>query len=167
MAEPTYKRRTMKSATNVAALPHEPLPLEWGGYIIRPTDEKHQSFAGFPNAPGVYALYTSVGDLMYVGRSVAIATRLRQHDGTAFWGGKPSLYSFRLVPLGFIAAVECAHIQALAPPENQFMEVGGHAAMRRPMISAIERIWREALPAQRERLDAAYTVIAEQIAARL
>jgi hypothetical protein len=47
------------------------------------------------------------------------------------------------------------------------MEVGGHAAMRRPMISAIERIWREALPAQRERLDAAYTVIAEQIAARL
>jgi hypothetical protein len=58
---------------------HGAMPLEWGGYIIRPSDEKHSSYAGFPNEPGIYAMYSRVGDLMYVGRSVAIATRLRQH----------------------------------------------------------------------------------------
>jgi hypothetical protein len=147
---------------------HGAMPLEWGGYIIRPSDEKHSSYAGFPNEPGIYAMYSRVGDLMYVGRSVAIATRLRQHaQGTYFFGGSPSMYSFKLVPEPLITAVEVAHIKALEPPENVLRESGGKISLIETMVPAIHQIWAYELPRQRARLDTYYRETAEQIAARL
>lgn len=143
------------------------MPLVWGGYIIRPDDEKFSSYRGFPNEPGIYGMYTKDQDLIYIGRSVAIASRLRQHARrTFFQGGDPSFYSYRLVPECAIMAVEVAHIKALGPRENQFMEVGG-CLLREPMTPAVAHVWRDALPVQRARVDARYSEMMEQIAARL
>jgi hypothetical protein len=141
-------------------------PLIWGAYIIRPTDRKYEDIREAPNAPGIYAWYSRAGDLMYVGRSVAIASRLRQHQRrTAFWA-TPSLYSYRLVPPELVAGVEVAHIDALSPRENRSKD-SASTPFQDALTAAIEAAWQDVLSAQQARLDAAYTKLAEQIAARL
>lgn len=144
------------------------MPLVWAGYIIRPCDRKFSNYQDFPNTSGIYAMYTAAGDLTYIGRSVAIHSRLRQHARTTFfWGGDPSLYSYREVPEVLCSAIEVAHIKALQPIENQFTESGGYEWLQRLMTPAIECAWRDVRPAQAERIDALYGKLAEQIASRL
>ncbi len=143
------------------------MPLTWAGYIIRPTDEKYADVADAPQESGIYGWYTSHGDLMYVGRSNSIRSRLRQHErGTIFLGGRPTFYSYKLVPDCAIVGVEVAHIKALAPRENSFMEAGC-SLLNEQMIAAIEHVWKDAMPVQVARLDAQYSAIIQQIADRL
>lgn len=140
--------------------------MEWGAYIIRPTDRKYEDIREAQNEPGVYAWYSRRGDLMYIGRSVAIATRLHQHrTGTAFTM-TPSLFSFRVVPRELVAGVEVAHIDALDPPENRSRD-SSSTPFQDELEAAIDAAWRDVLPAQKERVYAAYTAYLEQIAARL
>jgi hypothetical protein len=145
---------------------HDVRPLDWGAYIIRPTDQKHEDIYAAPNVPGIYAWYSRAGDLMYVGRSVAIATRLRQHRQGTVFDATPSLYSYRLIPFELMAGVEVAHIDTLSPPENRYRD-SYSTPFQHDLEAAIEAIWRDVLPAQRERLHAGYMRLAEQIAARL
>ena len=143
------------------------MPLVWGGYIIRPADTKYSNVYDAPNAPGIYGWYTSKGDLMYIGRSVAIQTRLRQHERqTVFWGGSPTYYSYKLVPECALLPVEVAHIKALQPVENQFLEAG-YPSVQDQMIPAIKQVWGDELPRQKARLESQYRALAEQIASRL
>jgi hypothetical protein len=158
----TYLSNTTPNAIDVAEL-----PLTWGGYIIRPTDAKYRDIREAPNECGIYGWYSGDGDLMYVGRSVAIATRLRQHRlGTHFMGGEPAYFSFKLVPERFVAGVEVAHIRTLEPPENTLME-SRSVPFWDALVAAIDSIWADDLPRQRARLDARYTELAEQIARSL
>lgn len=144
----------------------QPSPLEWGGWIIRPTDAKHEDIRSAPNTSGIYAWYAKNGYLMYVGRSVRIATRLRQHrEGTCFTA-TPSLFSYREVPEHLIAGVEAAHINALNPIENRAGE-SRSTPFREAMEAALEAAWRDVLPVQREWLNAAYMRLAQEFAASL
>jgi hypothetical protein len=143
------------------------MPLAWGGYIIRPSDPKFTDRRQAPNDCGIYAWYTRDCELMYVGRSKAISTRLVQHDkGTNFCGGRPTYYSYRLIPEHLVSGVENAHIRALNPRENMYAE-GWSVAFGEELEAAIQRAWREVLPAQTASLEKKYTALAEQIAARL
>lgn len=142
-------------------------PLTWGGYIIRPTDPKFTDIRQAPNVPGIYAMYTKDGDLMYVGRSVAISDRLWQHKRRShFVDARPVFYSWREVPEFAIAGVEVAHIKALTPIENRFMEAGVHA-IHDQMMEAISATWADCLPEMKRRIDENLTRDLEQIASRL
>ena len=89
-----------------------------------------------------------------------------QHKrGTHFHGGDPTYFSFRAVPEEFIIGVEVAHIRALSPPENMYRESG--RCHIDGFQQAVEQVWADALPAQTERIEAHYSRLAEQIAARL
>lgn len=155
------RQETAEECTETA----QGMPLAWGGYIIRPTDRKYGDIRQAPNTSGIYAWYAQNGYLMYVGRSVQIATRLRQHQMTSFTA-RPSLFSFREVPERLIAAVEGAHIRVLAPIENRAGE-SRSTSFQKELEAAIEAEWRDVLPVQTEWLEAAYMKIAEQIAASL
>jgi hypothetical protein len=173
-----YGLRTMKDATmrrtlwNRTREEYSPAsaviqPLEWGGYIIRPDDAKFKNVADAPNDPGIYGWYTADQDLVYIGRSTAIASRLRQHQRrTFFWGGDPVFFSFRTVPLTLIAGVECAHIRALGTMENSFME-SKSVAFGADLETAIQQAWEKVFTEQRDRVSARYHALAEKIAARL
>lgn len=157
-------RKRHESPEECTRIAHD--PLDWGGWFIRPTDRKYENIREAPNTPGIYAWYARNGYLMYVGRSVNIATRLRQHrEGTCFMA-TPSLFSFREVPDRLIAGVEAAHILALSPIENRAGETS-RTPFHDAMMAAIDAAWRDVLPAQKTWLDAAYTKLMEEIAARL
>jgi hypothetical protein len=153
----TYTGRTIENTTNVP----------WPDWIIRPTDEKLTNIREAPNDAGIYGWYSGDGDLMYIGRSIAIATRLQQHRmSTMFFGGDPVFYSYRLVPYQLIGAVEVAHIDTLDPPENRYRD--SYSAPFVPaMCAELRKLWEPVLPAQRARLDARSMEIAQQIASRL
>lgn len=167
----TYARHTMKRATNASrlrrseavALPVEPTPLEWGGWIIRPTDRKYQRSEEIPNSSGIYAWYSREGDLLYVGRSKAMNTRLWDHH-MVFWGGV--LLSYREVPEEYLNGVEMVHIKTLAPSQNVARQAAA-LPFWGAMSQAIDRAWQDVLPAMKERIAARDTALAEQIAARL
>lgn len=137
--------------------------LDWGGYIIRPTDRKYPSIHGIPNSSGIYGWYSRDGDLLYIGRSVSMNSRLRDHHMPC-WGG--SMLSYREVPLEYLAGVEMAHIRTLAPYHNVARE-GASLPFWKDFCAAIDAAWCEVLPAMQERVEARETAIAEQIAARL
>lgn len=142
------------------------MPLAWGGYIIRPADQKHEDIRLAPNTSGIYAWYARNGYLMYVGRSVNIAARLRQHRAGTCFTATPSLYSFRRVPEHLIAGVEGAHIRTLSPIENRAGE-SRSTPFQQEMEAAIDAAWCDALPVQIAWLNDAYTKLNEQIAAQL
>jgi hypothetical protein len=152
------RRETAEECTRNA----QEMPLAWGGYIIRPTDRRYADIREAPNTSGIYAWYAKNGYLMYVGRSVQIATRLRQHQMTSFTA-RPSLFSFLEVPDRLIAAVEGAHIRVLAPIENRAGE-SRSTSFQKEMEAAIEAEWRDVLPVQTEWLDAAYSRIMAAVA---
>jgi hypothetical protein len=140
-----------------------PLPLEWGGYIIRPTDEKFDSIYDLPNDGGVYAWYSREGDLLYVGRSIEMNSRLRRHH-MPLWGGV--LLSYRIVPDRYLAGVERAHIDALCPYHNVSRE-SANLPFWGSFCQAIRAAWEDVLPAMKERVRTREHEIAEQIAGRL
>lgn len=130
------------------------MPLAWGGYIIRPDDEKFSDVYSAPQDSGIYGWYSSTGDLVYIGKSVNIAERLIAHKrSTSFMWSRPCFYSYRTIPEQWILGAEAAHIDALWPLENH--QAGrSHWAWRKQMAAAIEQIWAPVLPEQRARIDA-------------
>lgn len=107
------------------------------------------------------------GELMYIGRSKTIQDRLRKHERrTVFSSGNPTHFSFKIVPESLIAAVEVAHIRALAPFENMFMEASG-STLHDPMTAAIQQAWGNTAGAHRESIGVRHSALLEQIAARL
>lgn len=138
-------------------------PLEWGSYIIRPTDAKLPGISHVPNSSGIYAWYSRQGDLLYIGRSVSMNTRLRRHHMT-LWGGV--LLSYRLVPHHLLAGVEMAHIKTLGPYHNAAEQSDG-LPFWDAMCAAIDSAWRDVWPEMSERVRARERAITEQIAARL
>lgn len=165
-----YRRRTIISTTagerRSAERPPTHHPLEWGAYIIRPSDQKYEDIRRAPNEPGIYAWYSRRGDLMYIGRSVAIATRLRQHQTGTCFTMTPTLFSFRVVPRELMSGVEVAHIDTLAPPENRYRD-SFSTPFQDELERAIDAAWRDVLADQKARVYAAYSAYIEQIAARL
>ena len=142
-------------------------PLEWGAYIIRPEDRKHTNTREASNGPGIYAWYTADQDLIYVGQSVHIATRLFQHQtGTFFWLGVPSYFSFREVPLQYLDAVEAAHIRVLAPYENKSWGRGS-CEFGAELSAAIQQAWADVRPAQHDRIDAISDRMSEELAEKI
>jgi hypothetical protein len=140
-----------------------PMPLDWAGWIIRPTDQKYPSIYDLPNTSGIYAWYSKEGDLLYIGRSVAMNSRLRQHHMGAF-GGR--MLSYREVPERYLAGVEMAHINTLAPFHNEAREASS-LPFWDDMCAAIELAWLDVWPAMNARVAARESAINEQIAARL
>jgi hypothetical protein len=144
------------------------MPLDWGGYILRPTDP-HYPWSRHRLAPhesGIYALHSCDGDLMYVGRSNDIGGRLLRHKTRSAFSIDPHYFSFRRVPRNLIAAIEVAHIKALCPHENEFEESA--ATFFTPQLrDAICAAWADVLPEINQRVHERYSQEMEQIAARL
>jgi hypothetical protein len=157
------RRETPEECTRNA----QGLPLAWGGYIIRPTDQKYPSIRHIPDCSGIYGWYTRDGDLMYVGRSRRMRSRLRDHHMPSFGG---SMLSYRLVPEQYLAGVEMAHIKTLEPYHNDAREAAG-LPFWDAMCGAIDAAWQDVWPVMYERVYATERAIvrkvAEQIAARL
>jgi hypothetical protein len=137
-------------------------PLDWGGYILRPTDPKVRAL-DVPNSSGIYAWHSRDGDLLYIGRSVSMNSRLRMHHMPGFGG---FALSYRLVPEEFLAGVEMAHVKTLEPFHNVAHEAAG-LPFWDAMCGAIDAAWRDVWPEMRERVQARESAIIEQIAARL
>jgi hypothetical protein len=116
-----------------------------------------------PNSSGIYAWHSRDGDLLYIGRSVSMNSRLRRHHMPC-WGG--AMLSYRLVPGEYLAGVEMAHIKTLEPFHNAAQESDG-LPFWGAMCAAIDAAWRGVWPEMRERVRARESAIAEQIAARL
>jgi hypothetical protein len=157
------RRKRQESSEICTEIAQDALPLEWGGFIIRPTDRKYTSIHDIPNACGIYAWYSWDGDLLYVGRSRSMSSRLRGHH-MPDWGGR--LLSYRLVPERHLAGVEMAHIKTLGPYHNQALEASS-LPFWGAMCSAIDQAWQDVLPAMQERVEARESAIVDQIAARL
>lgn len=146
----------------VSSAERHPGPLDWGGYILRPTDAKVRP-QDVPNSSGIYGWHSREGDLLYIGRSVTMNSRLRRHH-MPVWGGFS--LSYRLVPAEYLAGVEMAHIKTLEPFHNAAQESDG-LPFWDAMCGAIDAAWRDVWPPMRERVRARESAIAEQIAARL
>jgi hypothetical protein len=138
-------------------------PLEWGAYIIRPTDKKYPRIYDVPNQSGVYAWYSREGDLLYIGRSLSMNSRLRSHHMPGFGG---AMLSYRLVPEKYLAGVEMAHVKTLEPFHNSARE-SADLPFWGAMCAAIDGAWRDIWPEMYERVRARESAINEQIAARL
>lgn len=70
----------------------------------------------FPEIAGVYFLYNEEGDLIYIGKSMDVIRRLREHlEHSSF-----QFSSFRIkpVPLGSLFSVERKLIRKHKPPRN-------------------------------------------------
>jgi|GEM_PF-4003765 len=140
-----------------------PRPLEWADYLIRPTDQKYPTTQGIPNASGVYAWYSRDGDLLYIGRSLTLNTRLRKHHMPMFGG---VLLSYRPVPDEYLAGVEMAHVKTLEPFHNEAREACG-LPFWDDLCRAIDAAWADVLPGMRARVIAHDRETNEQIAAGL
>jgi hypothetical protein len=150
------------TAGTVSSAERHPAPLEWGAYVIRPTDAKVRP-QDVPNSCGIYAWHSREGDLLYIGRSVSMNSRLRRHHMPMYGG---FTLSYRLVPSEYLAGVEMAHIKTLEPFHNAAQESDG-LPFWGAMCAAIDAAWRGVWPEMRERVRARESAIAEQIAARL
>ena len=139
------------------------MPLAWGGYIIRPTDRKYPSIRDIPRASGIYGWYSRDGDLLYVGRSRCMGSRLRDHHMPSFGG---VMLSYRMVPEQYLDGVEMAHIKTLEPFHNEACEAAD-TPFWNAMCAAIDAAWRDVWPTMLERVRARETAIHEQIASRL
>lgn len=141
----------------------QPSPLTWGGFIIRPTDPKFAEFRHVPNVSGVYAWYSRDGDLLYIGRSTSMNSRLRGHHMPMLGGVS---FSFRPVPYRHLNGVEMAHIDTLRPFQNAGYEAE-HLDFWDDFCAAIDSAWRDVLPEQEARVAARNREDAARMAATL
>lgn len=96
------------------------VPDEWKNLLILPNAELLQDRKQIDNCPGIYAVYGADRQLAYIGKSKAVATRLRDHWlQTFFFNTVPTYFTFREIEDPILQRdMEVAHIHALRPPEN-------------------------------------------------
>lgn len=118
------------------------IPKCWQNLLILPTDQRFSDIQDLPTDPGLYAMYTQDGRLMYVGKSNNIHHRLRQHERRSFWFNDwPAFYSCRPIEDHvMLHRVEVAHIYALTPSENRRYEPT-YWRQHKKMAGLLQKLW--------------------------
>jgi hypothetical protein len=121
-----------------------PDPLHWGAYLLRPEMQLYAPNHPAPTACAIYGLFSADGRVLYIGRTVQLQARIRQHLFASLRGlrGKFDRYGFRLAPEHMLRDFEIAHIQALYPEQNYSCE-NPEWEPHDEMVAALRCIWRE------------------------
>jgi hypothetical protein len=111
----------------------------WQDYILDPNDgDDRYDWREVDDVSGIYALWSEIGELLYVGMATNIQSRALAHwrKGTIPFES----LTLSAVPVIAMWEVEVAHIQALRPPFNRLFEQShwiGHPIM----VDAIRLAW--------------------------
>ncbi len=110
---------------------------DWTPYVVG-IDMPLQARGEQPAADsGVYFLFAPDGGMTYIGQSLSIGYRLRQHA----LGRDFSHFGCIAVPDNMLNGVEGAYIEALDPAENRMAVTGMVPAWRAEMVEAIRDRW--------------------------
>jgi hypothetical protein len=101
-----------------------PDPLEWGAYLLRPDMDLQPMERQPPMVCAVYGLFSAEGRLVYVGQTIQLPLRIKQHRVDSLRGlrGKFARYGYRVAPEHMLRDFEIAHIHALKPEQNYAYE---------------------------------------------
>jgi hypothetical protein len=116
--------------------------FDWRCHLIVPTTKKHPLNEFAPDVSGIYGLYSKEGALRYIGKSIGLERRIRDHWNDSMYGRRSKFYAWSCVPIPkeHMTDIETAHIVGLQTIDNKRFDYSKNTN-HMDMVDAIRAAW--------------------------